>query len=119
MFRNQFKHCDTIFFPCLTLCKQYNIQNFETIIFFKYRTRQIKTTETNKKLLILIETVILLTFFVCFCSFDLSCSILEKDNFILNLSCLDLICFDLVYNASSLTCFRSSPLRKQPTSIGI
>ena len=28
--------------------RQYNIQIFDKIIFFKYRTRQIKTTETNK-----------------------------------------------------------------------
>ena len=29
--------------------RQYNIQIFDKIIFFKYRTRQIKTIETNKK----------------------------------------------------------------------
>ena len=28
--------------------KQYNIQIFDKNIFFKYRTRQIKATETNK-----------------------------------------------------------------------
>ena len=33
--------------------RQYNIQMFDKIIFFKYRTRQIKTTETLRKLLIL------------------------------------------------------------------
>ena len=32
-----------------SLIRQYNIQIFYKIIFFKYRTRQIKTTETNKK----------------------------------------------------------------------
>ena len=31
------------------LIRQYNIQIFYKIIFFNYRTRQIKTTETNKK----------------------------------------------------------------------
>ena len=35
--------------------RQYNIQIFNKIILFKYRTRQIRTTETNKKLLILIK----------------------------------------------------------------
>ena len=36
---------------------QYNISIFDKIIFLKYRTRQIKATETNKKfsLLSLIE----------------------------------------------------------------
>ena len=29
--------------------RQYNIQNIDKIFFFKYRTRQIKTRETNKK----------------------------------------------------------------------
>ena len=39
--------------------RQYNIHIFDKIIFFKNRTRQVKTTETNKKvtLLILIETL--------------------------------------------------------------
>ena len=32
----------------------------DKILIFKYRTRQIKTTETNKKLLNLTETVVLL-----------------------------------------------------------
>ena len=29
--------------------RQYNIQLFDKIIFFKYRTREIKATETNTK----------------------------------------------------------------------
>ena len=33
------------------LITQDNIQMFDKIIFFTYRTRQIKATETNKKLL--------------------------------------------------------------------
>ena len=41
---------------------QYNIQIVNKIIFFKYKTRQIKTTETNKKVS------------------DLSWSSIEKDN---------------------------------------
>ena len=28
--------------------KQYNVEMFDNIFFFKYRTRQMKTTETNK-----------------------------------------------------------------------
>ena len=38
--------------------RQYKIHIFNTVIFFKYRTRQIKTTETSTvvKLLILFET---------------------------------------------------------------
>ena len=46
--------------------------------------RQIKTTD--------ILSIKIYNFCVCFCSFELSCSILEKDNFIVNvytiLSCV-------------------------------
>ena len=50
-------------------------------------------------------------FHICFCSFDLSCSIL--DNFVVNLyiflSCLiafffNVVCFDLYYQNSQLEC---------------
>ena len=48
--------------------RQYNIHIFNKIIFFKNRTRQVKTTETNKKvtLLILIETLVP-NFFILSC----------------------------------------------------
>ena len=39
-----------------TLTRQYNIQIFNKIIFFKYRTREIKATETNKYVTYLNET---------------------------------------------------------------
>ena len=58
---------------------QYNIHIFDKIIFFKYRTRQLKTTVTNEK--------------VIYLNWNGSLTkILEKDNFIVNLyivlSCL-------------------------------
>ena len=31
------------------MTRKYNIQIFDQIIFFKYRTRQVKTAEPNKK----------------------------------------------------------------------
>ena len=34
---------------CINNTRQYNIQIFYKYIFFKYRTRQIKATETKKK----------------------------------------------------------------------
>ena len=34
--------------------RQYSIKIFNKIIFFKYRTRQVKATETNDQLVILI-----------------------------------------------------------------
>ena len=52
--------------------RHYNINIFYKIIFLKYKTRQIKATEPIK----------ISNSLICFCSFDLSCPILEKDNFI-------------------------------------
>ena len=71
---------------------QYNIQILLNYL-FKYRTKQIKTTETNKvtnkKATISIK---ICNYLICFCSFDLSCYIPEIDIFIkymyIVLSCL-------------------------------
>ena len=52
------------------LIRQYNTQNFDKYIFLKYRTRQIKATETNKKVTYQAATSIKIS------------PILEKDNFI-------------------------------------
>ena len=46
------------------------MQIFDKIIFFKYKTRQIQTTETNKKATISFK---ISNFLICFGSFDLSC----------------------------------------------
>ena len=51
--------------------KQYNIQIVSKIILFNYSTSTILSIKISY-------------FRICFCTFDLSCSILEKDNFIEN-----------------------------------
>ena len=60
------------------------------------------------------STNMLIRCFLLICSFDLSFPILEKDNLIEHLYIvlswvlfLNPVCFDLLKNASSLTCFRS------------
>ena len=65
----------------LNKTRQINIQNFYKIIFFKYRTRQIKSTETNKKVTISIK---ISNFFL---PVILSCLVLylKKDNYTANL----------------------------------
>ena len=59
--------------------RQYNMQIFNKIIFFKFRTRQLKAMEISK-LCILVKLPFQLL--ISFCRFDLSCPILEKDIFI-------------------------------------
>ena len=53
--------------------RHYNIQIFDKIIFFKYRTRQIKTTERNKKGKATVS-IKMSNFLICFCIL-LSCLI--------------------------------------------
>ena len=62
--------------------RQYNIYIFGKYIFLKYRTRLLEDTETNKYQAAI--AVKISNLFIYFSSFDLSCSILEKDSFIEN-----------------------------------
>ena len=70
---------DSIAHTTVVETRQYNIQIFGKIILFNYST----TT---------ILSIMISYFRICFCTFDLSCSILENNNFIENvyivLSCL-------------------------------